>query len=51
MIALNKDKTLDEIWVSSDIYKSLKLTEYKGYKIYTSVLMQKDYAIITKMYL
>ena len=55
MIELNNDKTRNEIWVSNDIYKKIPLNviglkEYKGYKIYTSVLMKNNTAIIGKMY-
>jgi hypothetical protein len=37
---------LKEIWVSGDIYRALRLTEYKEYKIKTSLLMPKEYAVI-----
>jgi len=50
MIALNKNQFDDEIWISTDIYKHLTIKEYKGYKLYTSVLMPNEYMIIGKMY-
>ena len=50
MISLNKDKENNEIWVSSDIKVKLNgLKEYKGYKIYSSLLMPNDYMVIGKM--
>lgn len=51
MIELNNNKERNEIWLSNDIYKLLNLTEYKGYKIYTSILMKNNTGIIGKMYL
>ena len=51
MIAINICDLNDEIWVSSDIKDKIgDLKEYKGYKIYSSVLMPNDYMIIGKMY-
>jgi hypothetical protein len=50
MIALNKCKEFNELWVSKDIQKSLSnLKEYKGYKIYSSFIMPNDYMVIGKM--
>ena len=55
MIELNNDEERNEIWLSNDIYKQIPLNvmglkEYKGYKIYNSVLMQNNTAIIGYMY-
>ena len=50
MIILNNNKDNDELWVSPDILINLSISEYKGYKIYTSELMPEDYMIIGKMY-
>ena len=51
MIAINICDLNDEIWVSSDIKDKIgDLKEYKGYKIYSSVLMPNDYMIISKMF-
>ena len=50
MIALNKCKENNELWVSKDIQKSLSnLKEYKGYKIYCSYLMPSNHMVIGKM--
>mgnify|MGYP003648494435 CR=1 FL=1 len=51
MIVLNTCKLYDELWVSTDIKAKLgSLKEYKGYKIYHSVLLPDDYMAIGKMY-
>lgn len=49
MILLNKNKENDELWVSPDIFINLNISEYRGYKIYTSNIMQEDYMVIGKM--
>ena len=50
MIKLNNNVVNDEIWISTDLFTELDITEYKGYKLYTSVLMPDDYMIIGKMF-
>jgi len=51
MIVLNTCKLYNELWVSADIKAKLgSLKEYKGYKIYHSVLLPNDYMVIGKMY-
>ena len=50
MISLNNCILNNELWVSSDIKIKLgRLKEYKGYKIYSSVLMPSNYMVIGKM--
>ena len=50
MIALNKNKDNDEIWISPDIFKNITISEYKGYTLHTSELLPEDYIVITKIY-
>ena len=51
MILLNNNKDNNELWVSSDVLIALdNLKQYKGYEIYSSVLMPKDYMVIGNMY-
>jgi len=50
MILLNKNKENDELWVSPDIFINLNISEYRGYKIYTSHIMPEDYMVIGKSY-
>ena len=50
MIALNKNKDNDEIWISPDIFKNITISEYKGYTLHTSELLPEDYMVIGKMY-
>jgi hypothetical protein len=40
-----------EIWCSTDIYYTLDTKEYKGLKIYSSCLMDKDIIIIGKLFM
>jgi hypothetical protein len=40
-----------EIWCSADIYSTLDTKEYKGLKIYSSSLMDKDTIIIGKLFM
>jgi len=40
-----------EIWCSMDIYSTLDTKKYKGLKIYTSELMNKDTIIIGKLFM
>jgi hypothetical protein len=35
-----------EMWLSDDIYESLNMIEYKGFKLYTHKMMPEDYALI-----
>ena len=49
MILLNKNKENDELWVSPNIFINLSISEYRGYKIYTSKLMPEDYMVIGKL--
>ena len=50
MIALNKNKDNDEIWISPDIFKNITISEYKGYTLHTSELLPENYMVIGKMY-
>jgi hypothetical protein len=50
LIKLNNNVEKDEIWMSLDLFAELDIEEYKGYKLYTTVLLPNDYMIIGKMF-
>ena len=43
--------TCKEVWVSKDIYNTLNLFEYKGFKIFTNNLMPYNYIVVGKIIL